>query len=230
MPVILLAVDLDDTLIGDDASLREFNQLVSELRSQQKLKLVYVTGRSPESFDELQTRESLLEPDALIAAVGTEIYVGKRQRMSGWPKSSGWNPEIIKTLLAPISALELQPSSGQRQYKVGYLLRNNGQALTLVRKALKDYPAEVVYCQGTYLDILPKGSHKGGSIQFLSEQWQIDAGHVITCGDSGNDISMLEENKAIIVGNAKDELLEWVAISKPANTYMAQGTYASGII
>lgn len=230
MSVILLATDLDDTLVGNNASLQQFNQIVSKLRSQQKVKLVYVTGRSPESFRELQAREPLPEPDALVAAVGTEIYLGDEQRILNWPQVSNWDIQKIKSLLAHIPALELQPTHGQRQYKVGYFLENNKQALHLVEEALKDYPVEIVYCQGIYLDILPKGSHKGGSIRFLSKLWNIDARNIITCGDSGNDISMLEGNKAVIVGNAKKELLEWAASSRLTNTYMAHNKYASGII
>ncbi len=55
--VILLVTDLDGTLIGNRAALLQFNQLASELRNKQKVKLVYVTGLSLESFDELRIRE-----------------------------------------------------------------------------------------------------------------------------------------------------------------------------
>jgi sucrose-6F-phosphate phosphohydrolase len=171
-----------------------------------------------------------MKPDALVAAVGTEIYTGDGERMPDWPSVDSWDAQKIRSLLAHIPTLELQPASGQRQHKVGYFLKDNEHVFRLVQKTLKDYPAEVVYCQGIYLDVLPKGSHKGGSIRFLAEQWQIDADDIIACGDSGNDISMLKENKAIIVGNARDELLQWVNKSKPTNTYMAQASFAGGII
>lgn len=230
MSVILLATDLDGTLVGDRAALQQFNQVAAELRKQHAVRLVYVTGRSPESFNELQTHEAILEPDALIAAVGTEIYTSDGTRMPGWPITGNWDAQKIRSSLAHIPELELQPTSGQREYKVGYFLKDNEHVFHLVQEALRDYPAEVVYCQGIYLDILPKGSHKGGSIRFLAEQWQIDENDIIACGDSGNDISMLEENKAIIVGNARDELLQWVSTSQPTNTYMAQACFAGGII
>lgn len=230
MSVILLATDLDDTLVGDRASLQQFNQLVSELRNQQKLKLVYVTGRSPESFNELRMREPLLDPDALVAAVGTEIYIGSEQKMPDWPQANNWNVQKIKSLLAHIPALELQPAYGQRPHKIGYFLKNNDEVFRLVKDTLKEWPVDIVYCQGIYLDILPKDSHKGGAIRHLSRQWHIDTGNIIACGDSGNDISMLEANRAIIVRNAKSELLKWVTASKPANMYMARGSYANGII
>lgn len=229
MSALLLATDLDGTLVGDRAMLQQFNRLVSKLRSQQNVKLVYVTGRSPESFAELRTTETLLEPDALIAAVGTEIYIDG-QRLPGWPSTDSWDTEKVRSLLADIPALELQPSSGQRQYKVGYFLKDNERALRRTKEALKDYPVDVVYCHGIFLDILPSGSHKGGAIRFLSELWHIDTNDIIACGDSGNDISMLEVSKAIIVGNAKTELLEWAAAFNPPHAYMAKSGYAGGII
>nr|MBA2749314.1 HAD hydrolase family protein [Tatlockia sp.] len=62
--------------------------------------------------------------------------------------------------------------------------------------------------------------------------WEIDAMQTVVCGDSGNDISLFSynEERGIIVGNAKSELLQWHN-ANPANYhYLAQAFCAGGIL
>ena len=80
----MLATDLDDTLIGDDAAMRRLNMLMDELRKTADLRLVYVTGRSPKMVAELQGEKSLLTPDALITSIGTEISIND-ELVTTWP-------------------------------------------------------------------------------------------------------------------------------------------------
>ena len=72
----LFVTDLDHTLVGNDESLDRLNQVLARYRQDLGTKIVYATGRSRVSYQELTKTRSLLAPDALIAAVGTEIYLG----------------------------------------------------------------------------------------------------------------------------------------------------------
>jgi hydroxymethylpyrimidine pyrophosphatase-like HAD family hydrolase len=83
---------------------------------------------------------------------------------------------------------------------------------------------------GLYLDIVPRGVNKGSALRLLADRWHIEAEDTIACGDSANDISMLKHNKAIIVGNAKEELLQWALQAGNGNIFLAKGFYAQGII
>ena len=67
----LLVTDLDNTLVGDDEATQVLNQRLQSKRSQ--ICLVYATGRSYASTCELIAQKQLLEPDYLIAGVGSEI-------------------------------------------------------------------------------------------------------------------------------------------------------------
>jgi hydroxymethylpyrimidine pyrophosphatase-like HAD family hydrolase len=111
--MILLATDLDDTLLGDDDSMHQLNNMLGELRDQHKLKLVYITGRSTQRYALLEDEKSILEPDALVPALGTEIYING-QMLSTWPQVTGWDNQLIKDRLADIQALELQPEAELR--------------------------------------------------------------------------------------------------------------------
>ncbi len=228
MNKILLATDLDGTLVGDDSATGRLNEIVKNLQETRGLKFAYVTGRSPELFTELKNEKLLLEPDALVTAVGTEIYIDG-EKLAAWPNVSNWDLEQMKTLLTDYPSLKLQPITEQREYKLSYFLKDNDELVEEIRERLKDYPVNVVYSMSLYLDILPTGVNKGSALQFLANMWDIDREHVYACGDSGNDIDMLACSNAIIVGNAKKELLDWAA-GRPGVTYEAKANYANGII
>ncbi|GAC1387558.1 MAG: HAD family hydrolase [Candidatus Saccharimonadales bacterium] len=229
MRTLLLATDLDGTLIGDADSLKKLNEILSQLRHKDAIKLVYVTGRSLESYSQLSSEQSLLEPDALITAVGTEIYIGNSGRVHDWPNIDAWNADIIKQELASIRSLVPQPVSAQSEYKVSYYLEKNEGILELIKNKLHDMPVDILYSHERYLDILPKNAHKGSALKYLTELWDVSSAEVIACGDSANDIAMLQENKSIIVGNAQPELIEWVKHSK-AEHFIATKPCALGIL
>ena len=77
MSRFLFVTDLDNTFVGDDDALRELSQLLSKHRQEYGTKIVYATGRSPVLYEELKQERNLMEPDALVLSVGTEIYLDK---------------------------------------------------------------------------------------------------------------------------------------------------------
>jgi sucrose-6F-phosphate phosphohydrolase len=228
MDVILLATDLDGTLVGDDSATHKLNAIIKELRETIGLRFAYVTGRSPELFNELREEKSLLMPDALVTAVGSEIYI-EDELLTEWPKVAAWDIEQIKQILAQHSALKLQPATEQRRFKLSYFIENDDHLVETIRDQLKDFPVSVVYSTSLYIDILPKGVNKGSALQFLANKWGVDESNIYACGDSGNDIDMLAISNAIIVCNAKDELSRW-AMNQSDHIYKAEGTYANGIM
>lgn len=228
MSEILLATDLDGTLIGDDYATHRLNEIVDNLKSTKGLKFAYVTGRSTELFNELKNEKSLLAPDALVTAVGTEIYIDS-ERVMDWPQVSNWDAEELKRILGKYSTLELQPATEQRDFKLSYFLEDNEELVGQIREDLKGYSVSVVYSMSLYLDILPEGINKGSALSFLAKKWMIDQVDVYACGDSGNDIDMLAVSNAIIVGNAKKELLDW-ASKQQGDIYKASSSYANGIV
>ena len=231
MQQILLATDIDGTLVGDDDALSSLNKLLSELREKGSIKLAYVTGRSLMSYRKLKTEKDLLTPDALITAVGTEIYQNEINLFDNWPTASGWDRDSVVKILDNISGLTKQPKSEQRPFKVSFYVKDNPKVVDLVRHKLSDMYVDVLYSHQLYLDILPRDINKGSALSYLSSLWDIDNNNIIACGDSANDIDMLNVSKAIIVANTKQELLEWVTTREDSqNIYLAKQAYASGIV
>lgn len=240
MAKFLFVTDLDNTLVGDDRSLAELNQQLSQHRQEHGTKIVYATGRSIILYRELLTQKELLVPDALIAAVGTEIYYNESDGDPdpAWEKqlSSGWNRDLVVATGTNFVDLLPQPASEQRPFKVSYFLTEQAaeQVITLLESLLKEQGiyAQLIYSGGKDLDILPSKSNKGLAVEFLRQHWEIDATQTVVCGDSGNDIALFSvgEPRGIIVGNAQPELLQWLKANRADYRYLAKAAYAGGIL
>ncbi len=239
MTPFLFVTDLDNTLVGDDQALAELNRQLSQHRQEHGTKIVYATGRSPILYRQLQTEKQLLEPDALIAAVGTEIYLnGSDTPDAAWSQklSQGWDRDAVVATTAHFADLVPQPDSEQRPFKVSFFLTQAiaGVVLPQLQSFLqeRDLDTKLIYSTGQDLDILPRHSDKGLAMQFLRQQWEIEPEQTIVCGDSGNDVALFSvgEERGIVVGNASSELLQWHN-DNPANyRYLAKAYCAGGIL
>ncbi len=239
MTQFLFVTDLDNTLVGDDRALEKLNNLLSQHRQEHGTKIVYATGRSPQLYQQLVAEKNLLSPDALIAAVGTEIYYQDSSDPDPtWSSqlSVGWNREEAESIGANFSDLVPQPSSEQRPFKVSYFLAETAASEVMPRlESLlqeRGIDARLIYSGGKDLDILPRNGNKGLAVQFLRQHWEIDPQQTVVCGDSGNDIALFSvgEPKGIIVGNAQPELRDWYEANLADYRYLALANCAGGIL
>ena len=235
----LFVTDLDNTLVGDDAALLKLNEQLANHRQKYQSKIVYATGRSLYLYCLLAEDKCLLPPDALITAVGTEMYFDQQIEHYDpeWAKilSQGWNREEIVAIASQFEKLQSQPNSEQNPFKISYYLAENEAEETIakLKSALNEhnYEIKLIYSAGQDLDLLPKNGDKGLAVQFLRQKWEIASERTIVCGDSGNDISMFEgEEKGLIVGNAKPELRQWYEANSSDNHYLANSDCAGGIL
>ena len=239
MSPFLFVTDLDNTLVGDDAALKKLNQKLAEHRQKHDSKIVYATGRSLYLYRLLAEAKSLLPPDALITAVGTEMYFDRQQSQYDpeWASilSQGWDREEIVAIASQFEQLQPQPKSEQNPFKISYYLAETEaeSILTELKTALekKGFDIKLIYSAGQDLDLLPKNGDKGLAVQFLRKKWNIAPEKTIVCGDSGNDISMFKgQEKGLIVANAKPELLQWYENNRNESNYLAKSDCAGGII
>lgn len=236
----LFVTDLDNTLVGNDSALKELNQQLSRHRQEHGTKIVYATGRSRQIYHELKHKKQLLDPDALIASVGTEIYDddGQDTPDPGWSEklSQGWGRELVVATAAHYSDLVSQPDTEQRPFKVSYYLTEEAavEVLPRLESQLSDRGLDVklIYSGGRDLDILPRHADKGLAVQFLQQKWGIDNTKTVACGDSGNDIALFSvgDARGIIVGNARPELRQWYDQNPADYRYLAQADCAGGIL
>jgi hypothetical protein len=236
----LFVTDLDHTLVGDDDALKELNQKLAQHRQEYGTKIVYATGRSRSIYHELKAEKQLLDPDALIASVGTEIYEDDRNDAPdpAWSEklSEGWDRERVVATTAHYSDLVPQEDSEQRPFKVSYFLTEEAAVEVLPRLdsqlSERGLDVKLIYSGSKDLDILPRNADKGLAVQFLQQKWGIDSTRTVVCGDSGNDIALFSVGslRGIIVGNARPELRQWYDNNPADYRYLAQAQCAGGIL
>uniref|UniRef100_B8HKQ6 sucrose-phosphate phosphatase n=1 Tax=Cyanothece sp. (strain PCC 7425 / ATCC 29141) TaxID=395961 RepID=B8HKQ6_CYAP4 len=242
MVPFLLITDLDNTLVGDDRATQTLNQQLQSRRSQ--FCLVYSTGRSLASTQELMAERQLLTPDFLITGVGTAIYRWESDFGSAqlsldvhWADrlSEGWQRGAISALAQQFEALIPQPAGEQNPWKLSFWLDSpEAEAIVLALQtalAQQGHPAQVVFSSGRDVDILPELANKGNATAYLQKTVEIESAATIVCGDSGNDISLFEQaNWGIIVQNAQPEMLQWYNTCGRSGHYLARSPYAWGIL
>jgi sucrose-6F-phosphate phosphohydrolase len=230
----LLVTDLDNTLVGDDEATQVLNQFLQSKRSQ--ICLVYATGRSHASTSELIAQKQLLAPDYLIAGVGSEIYQdGSLDLDSAEDISQGWDKMAIASLAHQFSQLKSQSPKEQNPWKISYSLEpapeNSSTVQALQQKTESGLPAQIIFSSNSDVDLLPQTSNKGNALTYLQKRLQIPSEATLVCGDSGNDISMFEQDvRGVIVANALSELLEWHRECGTENHYLAGSACAWGIM
>ena len=239
MTKFLFVTDLDNTLVGDDHALEILNQHLSQHRQQNGTKIVYSTGRSLTLYRELTSEHVMLEPDILIAGVGTEIYFnGSDTPDRNWSDelSMGWDREVIAATTAHFADLVPQPDSEQCPFKVSFFLTEEAAIAVLPQLesifAQRGLAIQFVYSSGKDLDILPRRANKGLAMTFVRQHLGIEPTQTVVCGDSGNDIALFSagDERGILVGNAQPELLAWYRDHQSENHYLANAHCAAGIL
>jgi len=228
----LMITDIDNTLIGDNESMRRLFGLLEEKNDE--IAWGVATGRSLELTLEAMTEYDFPMPDILICSVGTEIYYGPNLRHDkGWQQhiSYQWKPELIKDALAEFDFLVFQEAEGQRSHKISYYLdnRKNGR-LSRIQERLKEarLRCQAIYSHGQFLDILPLRASKGKAIDYIRYKFDFSARRVMVSGDSGNDEDMLSgSSRALVVGNHSSEL---EFLRGRSNIYFSEADFAAGIM
>ncbi|RCJ20040.1 sucrose phosphatase [Nostoc sp. ATCC 43529] len=232
---LVLVIELDNTLVGNNRAIAALNQRLKGIRKQ--IYLVYVTGRSYASSRRLIAQAKLLKPDYLITSVGTEIYQQGVLLDKDWQNqvSQDWNKDAVWAIASYFSALIPQPDSKQTSWKLSFYL--DMSAPLEVIHDLQDLlnftglQTQVIFSNGRDVDIIPKNSNKGKATAYLQQLLQAQSDATIVCGGSGNDISLFQLSSAgIIVSDAQTELLAWYYKTHYPWHYLTHYPGATGIL
>ncbi len=229
----LIATDIDYTLVGDDSSLNEFNEIIKNMNH--KVGFAVATGRVIDSALEILNKKNVVMPDILVTSVGSEIYYSHKHQLrysKSWDAhiSHQWQRDKIVTLLSRFDYLKYQESANQRKFKISYYTANNKKNINKVRELLikNKIKCNLIFSHGQYLDILPYRASKGRAIRHLAYRWNMPFENILVAGDSGNDTEMLKGDLlGVVVGNYSPEL----EVLKGSNrVYFSKKNYAAGII
>ena len=219
----ILISDLDDTLIGNDKSLQKFNYVMSSLRD--KFFLVYSSGRFKGSLLKAVEENGLIQSDAIICNVGTEIYYA-----SSWNKDKKWEKILRENwekeeIVSILQNFPVEPQPYDKKFTASYYVKDES-IVEKIRKALKNFEVKVIHTKGHLLDIIPKKAGKGNAARFIQKSKKLPT---ICSGDSENDIDMLTKcDSSILVGNAEENVKQQLSTNK--KVYQAKEEYALGVL
>ena len=233
-PALMLVCDIDNTLLGCQASTRSFTRWQA---GQADMLFGIATGRSFHSAMAILAQADVPRPRFLITSVGSEIYHladngAVYDRDAEWDAivAAGWDRAAVADLLAREGGVVPQSPLEQRRFKLSYFVDGDPGAAARVRDLLAQagHACSVIQSHGKYLDILPNGASKGTAVEHVRRRYGLSQDRVVVAGDSGNDVEMLRSvPRSIIVANYSDGLA-----SRPdlAHSYVAQHGYARGVI
>lgn len=255
----MLVSDLDETMFGDDEASRAFKGFWERDARLRGSCLVYNTGRALDKWLSLWREKSwcLAAPDHLITSVGTKVFRAAPDSFQGWELDQefaarldeGWN--LVKVREAAYKALSLagkdrmhfRPKEEQNEHKVTCGVRADivERIQEVISRTLKNdkVSAKLIVSgrgQWRFLDIVSKRAGKLSALEYVRKKNGFSHSQTIACGDSGNDRDMLSgKNQAICVGNAEEELKEWLKSEKREQAgigklYLAQSDRARGIL
>ena len=232
-PVLFIS-DVDDTLLGEPAATRRLAHYLAD-ECAHELMIAYASGRFFDSLKHDIENTDLPQPTYIIGGVGSDI----RPFATGlsdeeWMRrmSDNWSAETIRMNLADIEGLEIQPKADQSDFKVSYYYRDaTAEQLDQLRDRLAEagIRAQLIYSSKRDLDFLPENVNKGTAGCYLAQKLDIPLKRVISAGNSGNDITLMQHGfHGIVVGNADAELR---ALAKDNDKiYVSAKTHADGVV
>ena len=204
---MLLATDLDGTfLAGSKRARHELYQLIA---LHPHLQLAYVTGRGLERVLPLLADPSLPQPDYIICDVGATVVCGKTQQAiqplqsevaARWP-----GEQSVQSCFEGFERLQRQDTPQER--RVSFFCSAE-DVTPEVERVARDLDCDLLFSNGMYLDVLPKGVNKGATLTRLVEHIGLKKDQVLVAGDTLNDLSMYEQGfMGVCVGESEPSLL-----------------------
>ena len=224
------------------------SKLKCMLKANPDVALCYVTGRSLLLALDAIEEHNLPEPDYLITDVGTSIY--SKSKRGAWIQDARWRRQLgsvwhentsqdILDAAVAINGVEIQPRTGQSEFKIGLYVSPKRKTLALreLHRALErlSVPYTLVLSHGAdsrvLLDVLPRGASKKRAVKELMGRLGVKAHDAVFAGDSGNDFDLLVSRINNVVVNNASPSLKFRVLRKAAKRatlptlYLASGRY-----
>lgn len=196
-----LVTDLDGTWLAGSKSGR--GRLEALLAACPEAVLTFATGRTFASVLEAIAQEDLRPPQHLISDVGTALFHrapdGSWVEDQAWADrvAAAWDGQVAAGVLAEGLPDSVRPQPGLAPIRRLALQLTGQGGLAAAGTALEEacrirgLSADVLPSHGLYLDVLPRGVHKGSALAFLQGSRRLPR-PIVGCGDSANDFGLLE--------------------------------------
>lgn len=242
----LLISDVDDTLTGDDAALRE---LADALAAHAPRVTVALNSSRPWA-SVARTVDDVFPENfpfaATITAMGTQVRLGNPDGRDGdddpawegllFPGNSYFADWPRERIVETITALGHTPHTDEYQtpFKASFAVPADAQPAVLAALDDAKLPVRVIASGTDDFDVLAPGGGKDHATRYLHQALEQKSDlppgglNLVVAGDSANDLAMFKiAPRAIAVGNARAELLD----AMPRDTsYHAKANHAAGVL
>ncbi len=229
----MIVTDLDQSLVGDQASLDRLLRLMRERRKE--VTFCIATGRRIDSALAFMKKQKIPVPDVVISSAGTRIQYGSALNEDDlWAShiDHDWSPRKTRQLLADLPGLKLQDKTEQTPSKISYYYdAHSAPSLDAINSLLRQHEvtANVILSFGQFLDILPSRASKGQALRYLSQRLDIVLDNILVAGGSGADEDMMRGNTlGVVVENRHHE--ELALLPEVDRIYFAGARYAGGLL
>ncbi|HBN79030.1 MAG TPA: hypothetical protein DD473_25095 [Planctomycetaceae bacterium] len=255
-PHAILASDLDGTLIpldGQPEQQRDLQHLGQSLK-ENRIPLIYVTGRHLQSVEKAQQEFRLPEPDWVICDVGSTICrrnaIGKLEPLHEYAKHQH---EIVKACprtdvlqyATKIPGLREQEAFKQGPYKLSFYADETqlSEIEQNLQELLKDQqiPWSLIcsvdpFNRDGLVDLLPQDISKAYALKWWADFAGYEDSQIVFAGDSGNDYAAFVSGfRAILVNNTNQKIVDQVAqehhkLGYTNRMYHAKSSATSGVL
>ena len=239
-----LITDLDGTLLGDHKALLNFNKFwLSNFKLNSNAKLIYNSGRNIREVLRFNQEINLLLPDVSINNVGSAIFMNDRFTNSMkmdevWSNilDKNWDNSRIMNYLSNFKDITFNVEENNK-----FLIYSITTPKVLenfvnehLDKMIKDFKTENIEFKfiigrdqhNFFPTFCPLKGGKNNANQYILQELNFNIDNMLCCGDSANDIDMLEGCRwGIIVSNSFPELLTWFNENNHNNQHIKISKY-----
>lgn len=186
------------------------------------LKLVLNSSRPIESV-----RDSLRgwNPDGIIGALGTEIDLDG-SRLEGWSnRFAHFDRSPIDDALTGLGCVS-HHQEFQTRFKVSYSVAPPQREAARLAVAATRIDTRIIESSPSNFDVIPANAGKGAAALHVARTLGVPTDHLVTAGDSANDLDLVSVGRGVVVGNATQELTAKLNDS----VYHATASHAAGVI
>lgn len=230
MQKTILATDLDGTFLGGSRQQRAalYDWIIAR---RQEIVLIYASGRSLTAMQDVLA-DLPLQPDHIIADVGTSFYSGPQQLphagMEAWLDGC-WATdacERIHAVLREHPHLRIQPQVEGRRISCFY---DDLELARAAGDAIAPLGFDVLLSDDLYLDVLPRGVQKGPTLLRTLGVLGLPHERTLVAGDTLNDLSLFQTGLAGVAVANREPLLSQ-AIAGLGHVHQSELEGAGGVL
>jgi hypothetical protein len=213
----LIALDMDGTLLNDAQEVTEDNRAAIEKALAKDVHVILSTGRAIDTCYNYGIDLKL--PSYIITTNGAEIYTMEKELLKRTTLDAGTIEKLYNIAVQVGVGFWMNSTEGSfrkglphnfEQYdwlKFGCYSTDQKKLDILVKEFSKIDGLELTNSLPTNIEVNRKGVNKAWALRYLCEKIGITMENVMACGDSLNDIKMIQEaGIGVAMGNAQEAI------------------------